>query len=84
MTNQYLKAIHADDPAEQFQAFRQFLEDEMEATLERMPESDFEEMTQEERDKWSYEKGRLDYIRTVHGMVVQVLLAQELYDDDGE
>lgn len=81
--NHYLEAIYAETEEEQFQAYRQFLEAEMEDTLERMPDPT-EDLDDEEWEKWTYEKGKLDCLRLVHGMVIQSMLVRQVAPQEDE
>lgn len=76
--NHYLRAIYAEDEEDQFIAFREFLEAEMEACLDRMPDEPFSEMTDDQKSQWGYEKGKLDFCRTMHGLVVQAMLVRQM------
>lgn len=81
--NHYLDAIYAEDEEDQFIAFREFLEAEMESCLDRMPDEPFAEMTDAQKSQWGYEKGKLDFCRTMHGLVVQAMLVRQMdYPDE--
>lgn len=84
MTNYYLKAIHADDRIEQLHAIRKFLEGEMRRVEDRMVDIETDDGTipDDKAEQWSYEKGKLDSLATVYGMVVQSLIIRgEMVDD---
>lgn len=84
MENQYIKAIHHPDNYESLKAWRQFLMDEMDTILSQLHdlENDDGSIPEDNRSHWNYHKGRLDGIKTVHGMVVQRMMqVQDALDD---
>lgn len=88
--NPYLKAIHHPDRAEQLEAFEAFATGEMERSAERLAEleNDDGSIPEDNAGQWNYEKGKLDFCRTVAGMFAQARMAAELQGgenrDDGE
>ena len=85
--NHYLRAIHETDRIEQLHAFRRFLEGEMKRVEDRLDglEDDDGRISDDNAEPWSYEKGKLDGISTVYGMVMQSLISSEGFEEtDGE
>lgn len=82
--NLYLKTIHHPDRLEQWQAFNQWLAEEEQRSFERLDdlENDDQSIPDENRESWSYEKGRLDGLRSVHGLVAQAMLTLEAQEVD--
>jgi len=87
MTNYYLKAIHETDRIDQLNAFRRFLEAEMRRVEDRLSEleNDDGSIPDDNTGRWNYEKGQLDMLSTVYGIVVQSLMAAgAFYENAGD
>lgn len=71
--NHYLRAIRHSDPAERTESMIAFLSEEMYRTGERLAalENDDGSIPDGNAENWSYEKGKLDTLRTVYGLVGQ-------------
>lgn len=84
--NLYLKAIHHPDREEQLLAMHQFISQEIRDQFERLKElaADDGSAPGENIEQWSYEKGKLDQLRTQQGLVTQACLAQDVFKSDDE
>lgn len=86
--NLYLKAIHHPERDEQLLAMHQFISKEIEDHLHRLEGFEAEDGSVPEENVrcWNYEKGRLDALRTLQGLVTQAGIVQcafEAVDDPG-
>lgn len=65
--NQYARAVSHPDPTERAKSLAAFLDEEIEGAVERLGGEDSSDTT-------DYQKGRLDALRLVSGVVRQGLL----------
>lgn len=83
--NKYLKAIHHPDRKERVQAAHQWLNEEQSKSHERLTEIEDEDGSipdGKQAQQWAYEKGRLDGLRTVGGLIGQRMVTVMMDDDE--
>lgn len=82
--NLYMKAIHHPERDEQLHSFVQFCTQEIEETHSRLTDLEHDDgsIPDENRDRWNYEKGKLDNLRLIQGMFAQAVMSRQMTDSE--